>query len=103
MWCVRYQMIISTVTYQAGTEQRQKYSSTLSLTSALDRVGCLVPRLGRSTTGKETRYPLYRWLSEPRGRSGRVRKILSPPGFDPPTVQPLVSRYTDCAVSAALR
>jgi hypothetical protein len=32
-----------------------------------------------------------------RGRSGQVRKILSPPGFDPRTVQPLGSRYTDYA------
>jgi hypothetical protein len=29
-----------------------------------------------------------------KGRSGRVRKISPPPGFDPQTVQPVVSRYT---------
>jgi hypothetical protein len=43
----------------------------------------------------KTRYPLYRRLGGPQGWSGRVRKILPPPGFDPWTVQPLVSRYTD--------
>jgi len=32
----------------------------------------------RFTPGKETRYPLYRRLGGPQGRSGRVRKI-SPP------------------------
>jgi hypothetical protein len=40
-----------------------------------------------------TRYPLYRWLGGPQGRSGRVRKISPPPGFDPRTVQPVASRY----------
>jgi len=32
----------------------------------------------------KTRYPLYRRLGGPQGRSGQVRKISSPPGFDPP-------------------
>jgi len=31
------------------------------------------------------------------GRSGQVRKISPPPGFDPRTVQPIGSRYTDYA------
>jgi len=39
--------------------------------------GALYPR------GK-TRYPLYRRLGGPQGRSGQVRKISPPPGFDPP-------------------
>ena len=33
--------------------------------------------------------PLYRRLGGPQGRSGRVRKISPPPGFDPRTVQPV--------------
>jgi hypothetical protein len=33
-----------------------------------------------------TRYALYRRLGGPQGRSGRVLKILPPPGFDPRTV-----------------
>ena len=44
----------------------------------------------------KTRYPLYRRLGGPQGRSGRVRKVSLPPGFDPRTVQPIASRYTDC-------
>ena len=48
----------------------------------------------------KTRYPLYSWLGRPQGRSGRVRKISSPPGFDPRTVQPVRSRYTDWAIAA---
>jgi hypothetical protein len=35
------------------------------------------------------------WLGGPQGRSGQVREISLPPGFDPRTVQPVVSRYTD--------
>ena len=36
----------------------------------------------------KTRYPLYRRLDGPQGRSGQVRKISTPPpGFDPRTVQ----------------
>jgi hypothetical protein len=43
-----------------------------------------------------TRYPLFRRLGGPQDRSGRVRKISPPlPGFDPRTVQPIASRYTD--------
>ena len=48
----------------------------------------------------KTRYPLYRWLGGPQGQSGRVRKILPPPGFDPGTFQPVASRYTDWAIPA---
>jgi len=48
------------------------------------------------TPGK-TQYPLYRRLSGPQGRSGQVRKISPPPGFDPRTVQPVASRYTSYA------
>jgi len=49
------------------------------------------------TPGK-TRYPLYRRLGGPQDRSGWVRKISSPLGFDPRTVQPVASRYIDCAI-----
>jgi hypothetical protein len=37
----------------------------------------------------KTRYPLYRRLCGPQGRSGWVRNIWPPPGFDPQTVQPI--------------
>ena len=48
----------------------------------------------------KTRYPLYRRLGGPQGVSGWVRKISPPSGFDPRTVQPVTSRYTDWAVLA---
>jgi hypothetical protein len=41
-----------------------------------------------------TRYPLYRRLGRPQGRSGRVRKISPPPGFESRTVQPRASKQT---------
>ena len=46
------------------------------------------------TPGK-TRYPLYRRLGGPQGRSGQLRKISPPPGFHPRTVQSVASSYTD--------
>ena len=52
---------------------------------------------GRSLTPGKTRYPLYRRLGGPQGRSGQVRNISPPPGFDPRTVQPVANRYTDYA------
>jgi hypothetical protein len=47
-----------------------------------------------------TRYPLYRRVGGPQGRSGRVRKISPPPAFDPRTVQPVASHYTHYAIQA---
>ena len=54
-------------------------------------------RPGRSLPPGKTRYPLYRRLGGPPGRSGQVQKISPPPGFDPQIVQPVASCYTDCA------
>ena len=49
----------------------------------------------------KNRYPLYRMLGEPHGRSGRVRKISPPPGFNPRTVQPIAGRCKDWAIPVA--
>ena len=76
-------------TVHGGPEEGKRYSSILSLTSALDGGGWSTPTPGRFTPGKQTRYPLYRKLSGPQGRSGRVRKNSPPPGFEPPTFQPV--------------
>jgi hypothetical protein len=62
--------------------------------------GWSTPRPCRFTPGKVTRYPLHTKLGGPQCRSGRVRKISPPPGFDPRTVQPVASRYTDYAIPA---
>ena len=64
------------------------YSSTLPSTSALDGgVGGQRHATAALPPGK-SRYQLYRRLGGPQGRSGRVLKILPPPGLDPQTVQP---------------
>ena len=71
-------------------------SYTLSLTSTLDRVGgqrhapAALPPEKRPGT-----HHTHRRVGGPQGQSGRVRKISPPPGFDPRTVQPVASRYTD--------
>ena len=75
------------------------YTSTLSLTSALDGVGRQRHAPAALHPG-EIRYPLCRRLGGPQGRFGRVWKISPTPGFDPRTVQPVASRYTDWAIPA---
>jgi hypothetical protein len=85
-----------------GPEGKYRYSSTISLTSALDRVGGQSHASANLPPGK-TRDPLYRRLGGPQGRSGRMRKISPPPGFDPRTVQPVASRYTDWAIPAHIK
>jgi hypothetical protein len=51
---------------------------------------------------EKTRYVLYRRLGGPQSRSGRVRKISPSQRFDLRTVQPVASRYTDCAIRCSL-
>jgi hypothetical protein len=72
-------------------QRGSRYSSTLSLTSALEVGGWSTPRPGRFTPGKDP-VPLYRRLVGLQGRSGQVRKISPSTGFDPRTVQPAASR-----------
>ena len=67
------------------------------LTTALEGGEGSASRPCPSLPPGKTRYPLYWRLGGPQGRSGRVRKISPPPGFDPRTVQPVASRYTDWA------
>jgi len=55
------------------TESKQRHSSTLSLTTALD--GWSTVRPGRFNPHAETRQPLYWRLGGPQGRSGCARKI----------------------------
>jgi len=65
------------------------------------RVGFQRHALTALPPGK-TRYPLYRRLGMSQDRSRRVWKISPPPGFDPRTVQPVTSRFTDWAIPAHL-
>jgi hypothetical protein len=57
-------------------------------------------RPGRILPPGKIRYPLYRRLGGPQRRFGQARKISPPPGFDPRTVEPVTSRYTDWATPA---
>jgi len=59
-----------------------------------------MPRPGRFTPGKDP-VPIVEdaWVGL-QGRSGWVRKTSPPPGFDPRTVNPVASRYTDYAMPA---
>jgi hypothetical protein len=67
---------VHTMTCHEGTHRVCRYSTTLSLTSALDR-GLLPPRSCRFTPEKESRCQLHRRWGGPQGRSGRMRKIRS--------------------------
>ena len=76
------------------------YSSTLSLTSALDVGGWSTPRPGRFTPGKNP-VPIVQEAGCAPGPVWTGAENLPQPGFDPRTVQPVASRYTDCAMPAA--
>jgi hypothetical protein len=78
------------ITGHEDPEGKQRYNSTLSLTSALDGVDGQSHGLAALPPGK-TRYPSYRRLGGPQGRSGQVQKILPPPGFYPQTVHPVAN------------
>jgi hypothetical protein len=59
-------------------------------------------------TGKRSKYPFDTRLGGPQIRSERQEgvKILDPTGTrnsDPSVVQPVASRYTDCAIPAPRR
>jgi hypothetical protein len=49
---------------------------------------------------EKPRYPFYTRSGGPQGRSGRVRKMSPPPGFDSRTVHPVVSCYIGWAIPA---
>ena len=68
---------------QTMRAHRGRYSSTLSLTSALDVGGWLTPRPGHFTPGKWTRYPIYK---RPGGPATEI---------DPRNVQPVEIHYTN--------
>jgi len=70
-----------------GREELYWFSNTLSWTSDLDGGGWF----NRLTPTKESRYPLYTKLGGPQGRYGWVWEVSLPRGFDPRTIQPVVS------------
>jgi len=86
-------------TSDKGLEGLYRYGCTVFVTTALDGVGG--PHHASAALPPEmTRYPLYRMLGGLQGRSGREEKISPSQGFDTRTVQPVASRYADCAIPA---
>ena len=66
------------------------------MTVALEGGEWSAPRPGRTLPPGKTRYPLYRRLCGPQGRSGRAENLV-PTAIRSRTVQPVVIRYTDWA------
>jgi len=64
------------------------------MTAALEGGEWSAARPGRSLIPGKNRYPFYRRLGGPQGRSGRV-EYLVPTEIRSRTVQLVVSRYTD--------
>ena len=64
-----------------GPYGEYRYSSTLFLASALEGGEGSASRPGRTLPSGKSRYPLYRRLGGPQGRSGQVRKISPPTGI----------------------
>ena len=58
-------------------------------------MGWLVNATSRQLYLGKNLVPIYKRLVGPQGRSGRVQKISPQSGFDPRTVQPVASSYTD--------
>ena len=82
-----------------GTEVKW-YSSTLSLTSALDAVGGQL-NAPAALAPRKPRCSLYRRLGGPQTCCCQLRKISpAPPGFDLRTVQVVASRFTNSAIPA---
>jgi hypothetical protein len=57
-------------------------------------------RLDRFTPGKRPGTLHTRGWVGPRAGLDEYGKSRPPPGFEPRTVQPVASRYTDCAILA---
>ena len=66
------------------------------MTAALEGGEWSAARPGRTLPPENTRYPFYRRLGGPQGRSGRAENLV-PTGIRSRTVQPVDSRYNDRA------
>jgi hypothetical protein len=86
------------ITCHEGSENGERYVSTLPLTSTLDGDGWSTQGPGRLTPKKETWYPIYMGLGLTQIRSGRVWKVLPTSGFYSQVVQLVESWYTDYAI-----
>ena len=86
-----------TVRYRPGVAQRVGTGIALLFHDRSTKRGeWSAARPGRTLPPGKTRYPFYRSLGGPQGRSGRAENLV-PAGIRSRTVQPVVSRYTDWA------
>jgi len=85
---------IQSRTGHESPEGKQRYSSTLSLTSALE--GTVFSALPQPLYQRERHSTLFigRWVGHRASQNG-CGKFNLPPGFDLRTVQPVASSYTD--------
>jgi hypothetical protein len=91
-WISNVQRKVNVTLWQATKGlQRGRGIALLILNLGARRGGWSAPRPGRFTPEKDP-VPIVQ-----EAGSGRVRKISSPPEFNPQTVHPVVSRYTDWA------
>ena len=64
------------------------------MTAVLERGEWSAARPGRTSPPGKTRYPFYRRLGGPQGRSGWVKNLV-PTGIQSRTVKPVVRVYTN--------
>jgi len=102
-------IVISTIKVKAKftlqqsmkTQSASRGTALFYVTSALAGIGGHRNAPAALPPG-ETQYPFYRKLGGSQNRNGQVQKMSPPPAFDPQTVQPVASRYTDCAIPASV-
>jgi len=93
----KYQKQVKWSRYRPGVAQRVGRGIALLFHVRGTRRGeWSAARPGRTLPSGKTRYPFYRRLGGPEGRSGRAENLV-PTGIRSRTLQPIVSRYTDWA------
>jgi hypothetical protein len=92
----------SPITCQTNTVKMQRYTPNHTQPRSLK--GWVVTSTPRKLYPRnETRYPLYVKVGGPHGQSRWLQKISPRPGFEPQTVRPVASYFTDWATPVALR
>ena len=88
--------------YRPGVAQRVGRGIALLFHDRGSRRGWVVSSTpGRTLPPGKTRYPFYRRLGGPQGRSGRAENLV-PTWIRSRTVQPVVCHYTDWATRPTL-
>ena len=100
-FCIDIKYAVNTRTGHEGSEMEQRYNCPLPLASVPGGRGRSKPRPpGSFTPRKETGQQFREDYLCPRTRVNGCGKCYPPMEFDPLTVQPVASRYTDRTVAA---